>query len=143
MSVICKLFIQNSTNFPGGSTSYQLGAVCRGEENKHWAEATPSGSLKHPANDALDAAFESASREVEVTITPDPEGAWKLVSCAFTYGGCAVVFRLAGKAPDYQHGEMTLNINAKPATKVLREAFAESLTEGKAASFRLEVAPTV
>ena len=91
MSVVCKMFIQSKSESPS-SCSYQLGAVCRGEENKHWAAATPSGSMKVPASDLLDevwAARDATAPEVYVTVEPDAEGEWTMESCEFSYGGCA------------------------------------------------------
>lgn len=140
MSVVCKMYVQSSTNSPLGTTTFQLGVVCRGEENKEWAAATPSGSMKHPSSEVLDDAFEADSHEVYVTIVPDTEGEWELQSCAFQYAGCQVIFRLPSKAPKYEGGELTLGVNASPATQVLRDAFAASLTDGKPAKFRLDIA---
>ena len=132
MSVVCKMFIQSKSESPS-SCSYQLGAVCRGEENKHWAAATPSGSMKVPASDLLDevwAARDATAPEVYVTVTPDAEGEWTMESCEFSYGGCAVKYRRKGYT-----GELSLTVNATPATKVLRDAFARSLDDGKPATF--------
>jgi len=136
MSVVCKMFIQSATEQPDGSKSYQLGVVCRGDENKSWAAATPSGSMKHGPDRLLDAAWEAkragtGAGELEVTQTPDLEGGWLLDLCSFTYGGCQVKFR----QKDAPWGTLELSINATAATKVLREAFAASLINGEPARF--------
>lgn len=139
MSVVCKLFIQSATEQPDGSRTYQLGAVCRGEENKTWAAATPSGSMKSGPDPLLDLHWreKQAGRgpgEIEVFQTPDPEGGWIMDRCDFSYGGCAVKFRQTDKP----WGSLELTINATGATKVLREAYAAALLEGNAPRFRLD-----
>lgn len=133
MGVVAKLFISNRSENPDGSYIYNLGAVCRGEENKHWAAATPGGSMKAGNEPILDKVWAGPLKEVEVTISQDSEGLWFFETCAFQYGGCSVAFKQKG-AP---YGSLTLTINASAATQQLREAFAESLIQGAAAAFRI------
>ena len=102
---------------PDGTVTYQLGVVCRGEENKLWAAATPSGSMKTGKTDLLDMIWRERVSgdglgEVEVIQTPDPEGDWLLDNCSFTYGGCQVKFR----QKDKPWGTLELTINATAAS---------------------------
>jgi hypothetical protein len=134
MGVVAKMFIQSVSEQPDGSRFYNLGVVCRGEENKSWAAATPSGSMKHGVNELLAAVWDAritGSCEVEVLQTPDPEGAWVMDKCDFTYGGCAVHFR----QKDAPWGTLDLTINASGATKVLRDEYAAGLVSGVAPRF--------
>jgi len=135
MSIVCKMFVQSATEQPDGSKSYQLGVVCRGDENKSWAAATPSGSMKCGPDPLLDAVWadrlDGEPVEVEVLQTPNAEGGWVLDACAFSYGGCSVKFRQTDKP----WSTLELTINATAATKVLREAFAASLVAGAPARF--------
>lgn len=137
--VVAKFFIQSTTETPDGS-SYQLGVVCRGEENKHWAAATPSGSMKIGADDRLAALWNTSKNggppaETEVTVAPDDEGAWVFDKCDFSYGGCIVHFRQRDKP----WGTLDMTINATAATKVLREAYAQSLIDGNPARFAVTI----
>lgn len=136
MSVVAKLFISCATQNPDGSLTHQLGVVCRGEENKHWAAATPSGSMKISRSEFLDMLWREhltngGSAETEIVMTPDAEGAWVFDKCDFTYGGCQVHLRQR----EQPWGELSLTINASGATKVLREAYAAALIEGVPARF--------
>lgn len=135
--VISKWFINGATEFPGGGKSYSLGVVCRGEENRHWAAATPSGSATiKGANEVLAAAFAGdAPHEVTMTLRPDPEGEWVMDECKFTYGGCQVHFR----QKETPWGELTMTVNASDATMVLRKAYAESLIEGEPKRFAMTI----
>lgn len=138
--IVCKLFIQTRTQSPDGTFMYDLGAVCRGETNKDWSAATPSGNLKHKANDVLDEVWnakvngEAIYPEVLVYVLPHPEGDWAFESCAFTYGGCQVGFRQKSQP----WGALNLAINASAATKSLREQYAQSLINGEVARFVLD-----
>lgn len=143
-SVVAKMFINSETIGPDQNPTsvYSLGVVCRGDLNKDWAAATPSGSAKmsDPALDAVWAAKRAGERalaEVYVRQVPDSDGDWKMESCAFSYGGCIVVFRRTWK--DGVGGELSLTVNAKPATAVLRQAFADGLIAGDAPRFRIEI----
>lgn len=141
MAVICKLFIRTRSQSPDGGIVYELGAVCRGEENKEWSSATPTGSLKHPGHPVLDAVWEAkvagrvVNPEVYVTQVEDPDGEWAFEKCEFTYGGCAVAFRQ--KVQPW--GVLETSINARPATEQLRSVYADSLRSGTPARYRLEI----
>lgn len=143
MSVVCKMHIQSETTWDPNPPTYQLGVVCRGELNKDWASATPSGSasLADPLLGEILAAKrrgERPSAEVYIYQTPDPDGEWQMSSCDFAYTGCQVRFnRLANGCPGAQKLELT--INASAATAVLRKAYADGLLAGKAPRFRIEV----
>lgn len=130
MSVVCKLFIQNKSESPDGSFTYSLGAVCRGEENKDWAAATPSGSMNKVQDEVLDAVWArpaGQSKEVLVYLVRDDEGTWEFQSCDFTYGGCQTKFR----RKDSPWSDLSLTINASAATESMRRSFAEGLIAGK------------
>lgn len=135
--VVAKFFISFATESPDGSVSYQMGVVCRGEENKHWAAATPAGSMKHGDDELLAMLWREHQRdnsiaaEVEVLLIPAEEGEWVFDKCDFSYGGCAVHFRQKGKP----WGTLDMTINATGATKVLRDAYAAALGEGNPAHF--------
>lgn len=136
MGVVCKMFIQSATEQPDGTRGYQLGVVCRGDENKSWAAATPTGTMKCGPDALLDAVWEAKRAgtgpgELEVLQVADPEGGWLLDSMAFSYGGCQVKFR----QKDKPWGTLELGINAEQATHLLRRAFADSLLIGKPATF--------
>ena len=69
MSVIAKFYVSKLTRHEGAPTAdkIELGAVCRGAENKLWASATPSGSIvMFCLNDAATDQFEEGA-EYEVT----------------------------------------------------------------------------
>lgn len=140
--VVAKMFIQQAKTGPDGVTQYDLGVVCRGEENKDWSAATPSGTgiLNGPVLDEVWAARQAdpkAPLEVLVRQIPDPDGEFEMRSCDFQYGGCAVKFSKVGGPPWGLKLEFT--VNAKPASKVLRDAYAEGLMTGIAPRFRIEV----
>ncbi len=139
MGVVAKMFLREQKTSPQGAVSYELGVVCRGEDNKDWAAATPSGSATL-AGDALDAAWASGVKEVLVHQIPDPDGDFVLYSCDFTYGGGTAKFRRDRNAPPYGL-KLELTINAKPATEQLRKAFAEGLLAGEAPRYRIEFEP--
>ena len=138
-----KMFIQscNQPRNPADANSYTLSVVCRGEENKDWSEATPSGTWEKVVHPGLDAIWEARkpgdSLECYVSILSDPDGSLALEECSFSYGGCRVTF--AEKSAPWS--KMSLNINARPATEALRRAYADSLMAGKASRFRFEVRP--
>lgn len=138
MSVTCKMFVQSRTESPDGSTSYTLGVVCRGDENKTWAQATPSGSMERAVDPVLDAVWskkvsgEVPAAEVLVTQVEDEAGEWAMESFALRYG-CQVEF--SRKANGW--GTLKMNVNATGATKVLREAFARGCIAGTAPSFSI------
>jgi hypothetical protein len=138
MGVVAKMFLREQKTSPDGAVSYELGAVCRGEDNKDWSAATPSGNATL-AGEALDVAWSNGVREVLVHQIPDPDGDWVLDSCAFQYGGCQVKFRRDSNSPPYGL-KLELTVNAKPATEQLRRAFADGLLAGAAPRFRVEVA---
>lgn len=142
MSIICKLFIQSKSESPDGSGQYHLGVVCRGDENKDWAAATPSGSMKtaDPVLADLWAARRAGERdnaEVYVRVILDSDGDWSFEDCAFSYGGCTVKFRQKGQP----WGDLSLTVNASAATASLRSEFAASLAVGTPARYRVEFEP--
>lgn len=138
MGIISKWFIQSRTEQPDGSGIFTLGVVCRGEENKQWAAATPSGSAKIIGDDTLEhvwATRKELGAEVEMTVftdstDPDP-GKWTFDSCSWTYGGCAIKLR----QPGGPWGTIEMSINATAATNQMRKHYADSLLEGKPARF--------
>lgn len=138
--VVAKMFIQSASTGPDGSTSYQMGVVCRGEENKEWSAATPSGSAKFAADSILDAVWAAhlsehqTPAEILVYQEPHDEGEWSMMSCDFAWNGCQVKFTRSG--PPYGQ-ELSLNINAGPATKTLRAAYAAGLDVGKPPKFNI------
>lgn len=144
--VVAKMFIQQAKTGPDGTTQYDLGVVCRGEENKDWAAATPSGSavLLDPVLDRVWAAHAtdpSVPLEVLVYQTPDPDGEWVMHSCDFAYNGCIAKFHRP-KGPPYGL-KLELTVNAKPASKVLRDAYAAGLDAGEPPRFTIRVANAV
>lgn len=136
MSIICKMFTNAAAQDLDGTYRFELSAVCRGEENKLWAAATPVGSLASAKSPVLDElwAQRTGTVEVLVRVVEDAEGDFELSSCGFTYGGCEIT--LTRKVAPWGH--MKLGINATAATLYLRKAYAESLLAGKPAKFRLE-----
>lgn len=144
MSVVAKMYITQATTSTSGATSYNLGVVCRGEENKDWSAATPSGQavLVDPILDKVwadHAADPSVPLEVLIFQHPDPDGEFRMQSCDFSYGGCAVKFHRTEAGPPYGC-KLELTVNAKPASKQLRDAYATGLMSGEAPRFRIEVA---
>jgi hypothetical protein len=139
--VISKWFVNSVTEFPGGGKQYTLGVVCRGEENKHWAAATPSGqatikTVGHADDDVLSAVVVGdAPHEVTMTLRPAEDGDWIMDKCDFTYGGCQTHYRQ--KAEPW--GEMSMTVNAADATLVLRKAYADSLLAGEPGRFALTI----
>jgi hypothetical protein len=143
MGVVAKMFLQQAKIQPDGATLYDLGVVCRGEDNKDWAAATPSGSGVL-AGEVLDAVWANrvangSPAEVLVYQIPDPDGDFVMKSCEFSYGGGIVKFFRDRNAPPYGL-KLELTINAKPATEQLRKAFAEGLLAGAAPRYRIEFA---
>lgn len=133
MSVVCKMFLKEKKEESGYMDVYSLGVVCRGDENKSWATATPSGAMKVRTNDFLAMMWRENTKEVEVLITPDEDGEWKFTSCAWTYAGCQAVFDQVSSNADgvwLPAGNLALTINASGATKVLRENYAQGLING-------------
>lgn len=135
--IVCKMYLRNRTEWsPGATPSYELGAVCRGEVNKDWAAATPAGTFKGARGPELDDIWQTVPLdEVLVSIIDDDAGDWLFVSCSFQYGGCAVSF--TGK----EGASLTLTVNAKPATKKLREAFMAALDGGEPARYSVVIKP--
>lgn len=148
MRTIAKFHVSSFKQWPGSPTSgaLELGAVCRGDENRTWAASTPAGSLTIPADHpdgaaALDA-FDGTSREVHVLVEADPDGEWEFKSCDFAYAGVEVKFeRTKRPAGDHRPGVLTMTVNAEAAGQSLRTAFAESLTAGAPARFRVWTEP--
>lgn len=143
MAVVAKLYANSRTQFRAGEVgSYTLSAVCRGEENAEWSAATPSATVKlvDPVLDELWAGG-SGTLEALVYFQPDDDGDWDLESCAFAYAGCRVALRC--NRGDHRHAGLTaeLSINAAPATKAMRDAFAAGLEAGKPPRFSVAVRP--
>jgi hypothetical protein len=139
------MFVQSATIGPDGSVMYQLGVVCRGEENKDWSAATPSGNAKFAASDTLDAVWtahladRSVPAEVLVYQEPTEDGEWKMDECSFTYGGCAVKFHRVESSGAPYGQELSFGVNASAATKALRAAYAAGLDVGKPPRFTITV----
>lgn len=136
MGVAAKFFIQSETIGQDGLSTFQLGAVCRGELNKDWAAATPSGNAKliDPLLTEVWKSKQAGTRkdaEVYLRIEIDPEGLYEMVDCAFAYNGCAVKFIRKYSSGLYTPGEMQMTVNASPATAALRKAYAEGLLSGQ------------
>lgn len=131
--IVAKMFVQNrAQHHTAQAPTFDLTAVCRGEENKDWAAATPSGRGESLADSdgVLAAVFESHSNEVLVYLDRADDGSWKFERCSFTHGGCEVVFVGAETDPYRALGRLTFTINARAATEALRREFAESLITG-------------
>lgn len=142
MGVVAKFFIQQESVQPSvdSLSIFSLGVVCRGELNKDWAAATPSGNAKlsDPVLSGVWAEKRAGMRpsaEVEITLRPDDKGEWEMESCAFSYGGCVVKFRQ--KVTPW--GDLQMTVNASAATATLRKVFAEALVAGVAPRFSVEV----
>lgn len=140
--IICKLFVQARRQAPNGDVTYELGAVCRGDENKTWAAATPSGVAKQMVNPVLDDVWDArlagavGNPEVHVVIRPSEDGSgWAFEKCEHTWGGVAVRFSL--KEQPWSTIELTVNNSA--ATKTLRELFAQSMIDGAPARVAVTV----
>jgi len=139
--VISKWFISSVVQSGDGSKTYNLGVVCRGEENKHWAAATPSGqatikTVGHADDDVLSAVWtDDDPHEVTMTLRPAEDGDWIMDKCDFTYGGCQTHYRQK-EAP---WGELSMTVNAADATLVLRRAYADSLLAGEPGRFALTI----
>lgn len=74
MSVRAKFFVQEVAKTTYGGR-VRLQAVCRGEDNKVWAAATPSGSIEMAIrNESALAQFEPGD-ELYVDFTVAPKGA--------------------------------------------------------------------
>lgn len=54
-------------------TSIKLGAVCRGEDNKEWASATPSGTITMDVLSAAGGVFKPGD-EFFIDFVPAPKG---------------------------------------------------------------------
>ena len=73
MSVRAKFWVTETTNTTSGG-SVKLSAVCRGQDNKQWAQATPTGQIT--MNILNGAALEqfTPGAEFYVDFTPAPKG---------------------------------------------------------------------
>lgn len=77
MSVRAKFFVQEITRraYNPGAVEVTLSAVSRGADNKEWAAATPSGSIKMSIqNESAAEAFYQLGDEFYVDFTPAPKG---------------------------------------------------------------------
>lgn len=73
MGVRAKFYVRSVELF-GYSTSVKLGVVTRGEDNKQWSAATPSGELTMNIKNELAAAQFTPGDEFFVDFTPAPKG---------------------------------------------------------------------
>lgn len=73
MGVRAKFFCSEirRTTYGGGVT---LNAVSRGEDNKKWASATPSGEIKMTILNELAVEFFDVGAEYFIDFTPAPKG---------------------------------------------------------------------
>ena len=76
--IVTKMFIQSREEQTFGKPVYRLGAVCRGDDNKDWAAATPSGSVQISNTPLLDELFARQERELLLIWRPDVAGEWEL-----------------------------------------------------------------
>jgi hypothetical protein len=73
MGVRAKMFVQEISRTTYGGV-VKLGVVCRGEDNKQWASATPSGSLSLTIRNELALeVFTDPGKEFYVDFTPVPD----------------------------------------------------------------------
>lgn len=73
MSVRAKFFVQSITHTTSGG-SVRLSAVCRGEDNKTWAQYTPVGTIEmNILNESALAQFVPGD-ELYVDFSPAPKG---------------------------------------------------------------------
>lgn len=146
-----KFHVRSRQEWPGSPPTYTLGAVCRGDENREWASATPAGTLSvrddesgvlaslwdlQPTRvDSSDgfAVLVHPTREVYVHISEG--GSWRLTSCEFMYAGVQVTF-VGGDGQ-----KLTMTVNNAPAVKSIREAFIGSLRIGNPALFSVALSP--
>lgn len=143
MAIVAKLYTSTRTETVAGIHSYTLSAVCRGEENKDWAAATPAASLTISGPD-IDEAWDAAGAqpvELLAYFQPDDHGDWDLESCAFSYGGCQVALRCARGDDRFNGHKATMTINASAATQAMRDAFIAGLQAGKPPAFSVIVGP--
>lgn len=135
-----KMFTTGVHRALSGQDQWSLSAVCRGDENAGWAQATPVGTLTVLNNETLAALHTEAvaagvtALEVFVDLDNVPEGDWVLAGIRFRdYDrGADVEFHRReqdGRRTDWT-SELKLSVNASTATARLREAFAESLASG-------------
>lgn len=73
MSVRAKFFVLNALKSPH-QTVVRLGAVCRGEDNKEWAAATPNAEVSMTILNDVAAEFFEPGREVYVDFSYAPQG---------------------------------------------------------------------
>ena len=69
MSVQAKFYVGEVQHYPNTPTAakVRMGAVCRGKENRQWAQATPSGTIELSIlNDAATAYFEQGQEYLVV-----------------------------------------------------------------------------
>lgn len=71
--VRAKFFVQEITQAIHGG-KVKLGAVCRGEDNKQWASATPWGSIEMGISNESALAQFVPGDEVYVDFSPAPKG---------------------------------------------------------------------
>jgi hypothetical protein len=75
-AVEARFFVSGMTRraYNPGATDVELVAVSRGEHNKRWAQATPSGNIKMTIQNEGAAAWftERLGQEVQVMFSPAP-----------------------------------------------------------------------
>lgn len=74
MSVRCKMFVQEIAQTTWGGR-VKMSVVSRGQDNKEWASATPSGSLELTIRNELALEqFVAPGEEFYIDISPAPKG---------------------------------------------------------------------
>lgn len=77
MSVVARFYVSEvlvTAHAPQGAAQVKLQAVSRGDQNKQWASATPSGEIKMTINNEPAATYfrENLGKDVEVLFTVVP-----------------------------------------------------------------------
>lgn len=73
MSVRAKFFVR-AIELTTGSVTVKLSAVCRGEDNKEWAQYTPAGSIEMNIKNELASDQFKPGDEFYVTFDQAPKG---------------------------------------------------------------------
>ena len=70
MAVVARFYCQSKTFYAADNGSVKLAAVCRGDHNKEWAAATPTGTFEMTINNPHALAAFEPGREYEITLVP-------------------------------------------------------------------------
>ena len=73
MTVRAKFYVYEIRQTPGQAT-ITLNPVCRGEDNKRWAAATPSGKIEMTILNKLAVEEFEVGKEYYIDFTPAPQG---------------------------------------------------------------------